>query len=73
MLYTMILEFMKDGCCKHSFIGNPFISELLASKERLEATITLGIPKIIIQTECNSSEDMWLDEKKNKNWRRLHC
>lgn len=43
--------FVEAGCRKHLHIDDPFISEVLACMEGLEAAARLGIPKIILQTD----------------------
>jgi hypothetical protein len=43
--------FEEAGCMKHRYGDDPFISELLASREGLEAAVCRGIPKIIIKTD----------------------
>jgi hypothetical protein len=54
------------GCSKHAHVEDPFISELLACREGLEAAARLGIPKIILQTDCSSLVDLWKDGKEQR-------
>jgi hypothetical protein len=39
-------EFVEAGCRKYPHIDDPFISELLASRDGLEAAARLGISKL---------------------------
>jgi ribonuclease HI len=55
-------EFLEAGCRRHSFVEDPFISELLASREGLEAAARQGIPKVIIQTDSKNLVSLWQDE-----------
>ena len=54
--------FVEAGCNRHSYVADLFISELLASREGLEAAAQLGIPKVIIQTNCSSLEKLWQEK-----------
>jgi hypothetical protein len=58
--------FVEAGCSKHAYVEDPFISELLACRERLEAVAMLGIPKIILQADCSSLVDLWKDGKEQR-------
>jgi ribonuclease HI len=55
-------ELMEVGCRKHNHVDDPFVSEILAAREGLEAAARLGIPKVIIQTDCLSLERVWREE-----------
>jgi hypothetical protein len=37
--------FIEAGCCKHQQVEDPFISELLASHEGIEAAVRRGLSK----------------------------
>jgi hypothetical protein len=60
-------EFVEAGCRKYPHIDDPFINELLASRDGLEAAARLGIPKIIIQTDCSSLAELWQDERQTRS------
>jgi ribonuclease HI len=55
-------ELMEAGCRKQNHVDDPFVSEILAAREGLEAAARLGIPKVIIQTDCLSLERVWREE-----------
>lgn len=53
--------FVEAGCRKHANVEDPFISELLACREGVEAAARLAIPRLIIQTDCKTLVDLWQD------------
>jgi hypothetical protein len=54
---------METGCRHYSFIVDPLMSKILASREGLEAAARLGIQRIIVLTDCSNMANIWQDAK----------
>ena len=50
---------IEGGCHRHLRVVDPFISELLALRDGLEAAVRRNLAQVIVQTDCASLVSLW--------------
>ena len=54
-------SFIQARYVRQKLIEDPFLSELLACLEGLEAAVRMGLERVIIQTDCSGLVTLWQD------------